>query len=904
LALAALPLAAAAPPTDDGGLVAVQAGTLHLVDGGAVLEDGTILIRDGKIEAIGTEVEIPSGARVVDYGPDAVIVPGLVAADSSYGSSRAAERTASPSLRALDNFDPYSELRRELRAGVTSVYLAPARGRLIAGQGAVVKTGGEPEDDRVVSDSAVIHGSISAEARSTPGYWKPPVPATVDVGLGVEQPQLPRTTMGAEVALRELLALVGGDEDLVEEYGIETGPALQALMEAKRPWRMGAHSPEEVRALLAFFAEAGLPLVLDGARGVDEEAAAEIAAAGVPVIASVATHGGSDFGKGPDAPWPNTQVVSTLAEAGVKLAVSGRRPGALRLDLALARRGGGLDETSALRAITLGAAEVLGVADQVGSLTPGKDADLAVFSGPPLEITSTVQATWISGEVVWKAKESAAVVLEVDELHVGDGKVLAPGQLLMSGGRIVEVGTRVAHPSGATVVRGAAAMPGMIDTLGYLGLEGSQKPFSTRFDLTRLVEPGDEVDRQVARYGVTTVNLGGRRASGQTMVYKPAGSDPSRMVVDAAATMRMKWSEDVPSDAGEAVRKTLEKAAEYKQKWEEYEKAIAAWTPPEPEAAAEEEEEEEDEDAEEEEDDDKKKKKKEKSPPRPVTGEWKGKATVGEEEPALRLRLLERDLVLEGTLRAEGLDELISLEGEREEYAVRLRGRSSLGDITLELELDEQKLTGTGQVDGTQGEVALEQVCEEYPVAKRPERRRPEPPPKDPKGKPKPPGIDPKLEPIRQAMFGRAAVIVEVGREDEILECVAEFERYGIRPILWGASGAPKVAGALRGRVAGILTRSSVVTLSQAGIPVAFYSQAEEGAAELALQAANAIASGMGSGAALRALTGDAARMLAIDDRVGTLAEGKDADVLLLDGSPLDISSSVVRTWVNGEEVR
>src|SRR5690606_19294710 len=123
----------------------------------------------------------------------------------------------------------------------------------------------------------------------------------------------------------------------------------------------------------------------------------------------------------------------------------------------------GLSEERALRAITLDAAQVLGVADRVGSLALGKDGDLVVLNGAPMSSTSSVLATWIGGEVAWKAHESGATVLQLEQLHLGDGHVLEPGQVLIEDGRIVEVGRRVAHPLGATVIRGRAAMPGMID---------------------------------------------------------------------------------------------------------------------------------------------------------------------------------------------------------------------------------------------------------------------------------------------------------------------------------------------------------------------------------------------------------------------------------------------------------
>ena len=83
----------------------------------------------------------------------------------------------------------------------------------------------------------------------------------------------------------------------------------------------------------------------------------------------------------------------------------------------------------------------------------------------------------------------------------GDGEIVAPGQVLLVDGKIAEVGRKVGHPGGAVVVRGKAAMPGMIDALGHLGLEGSTRVPATRFELKRIVEPGDRTDERVAKSG-------------------------------------------------------------------------------------------------------------------------------------------------------------------------------------------------------------------------------------------------------------------------------------------------------------------------------------------------------------------------------------------------------------------
>jgi len=940
VALALAPAFGSSPAASDGGLTAVQAGTIHLVDADTVLEDGTVLIRDGKIVAVGVDLDVPATARVVDYGPDAVIVPGLVAAASAVGSSRGGRRTAEPDLLAIDGFDPYTPYYNALNGGVTTVYLAPARNRLIAGQGAVVKAAGAAGPERVLAERSALHGSVSAEARSTPGYWDPPVPATVDVGIGLEQRQLPRTTMGAVVALEELLQLARNPQaaDLAEIYGPGTGPGLRALMDEGRAWRMGAQSASEVRAVLEFFAANELPLVIEGASGAPELAQA-IAEAGVAVIAAPPHAGGADFGKTADSRWPEHGVIAKLVEAGVKVAITCPDSAPLE-DLffyaGIASRGG-LSARDALRAVTIDAAEVLGVADRVGSLAVGKDADFAVLSGSPFVSTTAVMTTWCSGEVAWKSRslESAAVVLEVEELHLGDGQTLAPGQLLMRDGEIVEVGRRVSHPAGSTVVRGFAAMPGMIDALGHLGLEGAKDKFSARVKLERIVEPGDFADRRVAQAGVTTVNLASRAKPGGgsgTMAYKPAGEEFDRMVVASNNAVRMEWTNDIRSSSGEQVLKTLAKAKKYVEAWDAYEKEAAEWKPPVEESDDEESDDDDEDEDEAEEDDDededdkkssrkRKKKKKGDKEPRIATGVWQNDvdSALATGPARFRLQLVDEAGTLHGSLRCADLsDDLIDVEGTLADDKVLLTGLGTRGRISVELEWTDDGLAGSARVGEIEIPVEIEQSSKVYRIAERPERRREEPV-KEPKGKPKPPGEDSEMEVLRRAMRGEATVIVNVEREDEILDCVKAFESFGIQPVLFGAARANRVAKQIAGRVRGVLLarkvkvydrkkglhpRNPYAELSGAGIPVAFHSGAEEGAVELPLFASYAVANGMSPASALRALTGDAATMLSIDDRVGLLRAGMDGDVLLLDGAPLAPATEVLRVWVSAKEIR
>ncbi|MEM9379468.1 MAG: amidohydrolase family protein [Planctomycetota bacterium] len=983
IAAASLGLGALVVPVAAAGdATVVRAGTIHLVEGDPITGGGAVVVEDGKIIAVGpaSSIEAPGGARTIDYGPNAVIVPGLVAADSNYASRTAGPRTADPTILAVDQFDPYAPIVSALRSGVTTCYLAPARGRLIAGQGAVVKTGGgrsgDPES-RVVLASAGLHGSISEEARRTPGYWEPPVPATVDVGLGVEQPQLPKTTMGAVLAIDELMAFAGGDDSYADEYGERTGPELASAMKAKKVWRMGGESAAEVRALLDVKKRHGIPLVIDGASRAASMAGA-IAAAKVPVIARPYFNNGGNFGKAETSDWPSYGHIARLAGEGVVVAIDA--PGNLgssdlRFGAALAMRGG-LSRDHALRGITLSAAQVLGVADRVGSIAPGKDADMVVMTGDPLSIGSSVLATMIGGEVVWspemagaaRAKKSsghamgAAVVISVDELHVGNGVVHRPGEVLLMGGKIAEVASRVGRPAGATVVRGSAAMPGMIDAYGHLGTEGGNRPFSTRFDLTRILEPGDYADREVAKRGVTTVNLISRSLGGVTpsVAYKPAASSFDHLVVDGQATVVMQWDSSIIAQSGASVRQTLAKAKQYADKWAKYEADMAKWTPPAPEPESDEDEEEGDEPEEDEEDGDdkKKKKKKKRDPAKPVTGVFEGKLQMAEggTEGTIRFRFLEEDDgSITGSVRTSLHEELFDLEGTREDYDVTIRVEMPEGEFVLQLaqvysndpppkgekkskkkdddeKKDEDKkdedadkpvetyLRGEAKMDDVVvATIDVTQTSTEFKVARRTKRLPEETEKKKaPKGKPKMPSVDPDLEPLRSAMMGGTSVLVSVNRDDQILRCVDTFQAYGIQPVLWGARDAHEVADRIAGRVRGVLIsrnrmiateedgsqRNRLVELSAAGIPVAFFSQAEEGAAELGVIAAMAVARGLSPSVALRGLTADAAAILGIGDRVGTLEIGKDGDVIVLNGSPLEVSSSIERVFLNGREVR
>jgi len=937
LSLASLAAAGPAPASE---LLAVRAGTIHTAEDGIVLRgEPVMIISNGRILEIDNDLDIPLGAEVVDFGPDSVIIPGLIAADTGLATSSASTRTASPSLRALDNFDFYAEFPTYLAGGITTAYVTPADDRLIAGQGAVVKLAGEEAAARVLAAPAAVHADVSVAARSTRAFWEPPAPATVDVGMGAPLEQLPKSTMGAIVALEELVAIgrAGRDSEL---YGDGVAGPMGSLLEARVPWRVTARDEDELRAILSLRERSNLPIILHGA----DEAAniiGELAGAGVKVLFDAnftPNRPGRDRGKSRDSMWPDFSTPAALVAAGIPVSISSVSLGSDLLFAACLASRGGLDPEQALWAITQGPAEAYRIDDRVGSLSLGKDADFAVLNGDPLDASTSVVETWVSGAPAWSrdrgegsAALSGATVLEVEELHFGDGTMLSPGQLLMRDGRIAEVGSIVGRPSGARVIRGYAAMPGMIDTMGYLGLEGARKTPSTDFELGRIVGPGDHVDRRVAHAGVTTVALtprGDNKSGSPITAYKPAATDYERQVIRDPVALRLSWEDKNAYEVGQDVRSLLEKAVAYRDSWVEYEQKMAEWKP-EPEAADDDKDEEKkDEDESEEEDTDSKKKskksKKDDDTPKVLTatGLWEGELVrpPATEASALRMRLLETDGKIEGHLRCAALsEELVQLEGHRDEKLVTVTGLGTEGFIHIEAELDEDELEGSLFAGSDELELKLERTRADYPVARRSEPEEEPPSPKAPKGMPREPKLDAKLEPLRRALAGEGAVVVDVDREDHILDCVAAFRAVGIRPVLAGAQKVHLVLDQIRDDIAGVLPGPTIVAtnakrgaeqrnryaeLQAAGVLVAFHSSAEEGAVDLPLMAAYAVSKGMSPVGALRALTSDAATLLGIGDRVGALQPGRDADVLLLDGSPLDVRSGVKRVWVNGREVK
>jgi imidazolonepropionase-like amidohydrolase len=387
---ALLPAAAVAsdavPGREQAKPVAMVNGTIHPVSGPAI-EGGTLVFEKGKITAVGKDAAVPEGAERVDLGGRHVY-PGLFEAMSDIGlieidavratNDKAEHGEINPNVKAWVSVNPDSEVIPVTRSnGVLLAVTAPSGG-LVSGQAAVLQLDGWTFEDLTLKAPVgiVVHWPKIAKADDKP------------------HDALDRLFDDAKAYFKSRGANAEAATDLRYE-------ALGPVLKREIPLIVEAEELEQIQSAVAFADKHGLRLMIDG--GYDAPLCANLLAAkDVPVIVG----GVYRLPRRRSDPYDRAFTVpEELRKAGVRFCISGANrfgsSNARNLPYHAATAAGfGLPPEEALKAITLYPAQILGVADRVGSLEVGKDATLFVATGDPLEAATQVTAAYVQGRAV------------------------------------------------------------------------------------------------------------------------------------------------------------------------------------------------------------------------------------------------------------------------------------------------------------------------------------------------------------------------------------------------------------------------------------------------------------------------------------------------------------------------
>ncbi|MBB5782224.1 amidohydrolase [Nonomuraea jabiensis] len=359
--------------------VAITGGYVVPVNGPPI-ERGTVLIDGGRIAAVGSGIGVPEGMPVVD-ATGLWVLPGFVEAHAHLGLGEEGEDAAGEDLnekgvlngahlRAIDGINPAEPgFGDALSGGVTTAVILPGSANPIGGQAVAVKCAGRTVDEMVVRD-----------------------PVGVKSALG-ENPKRHATSTRLGTAAVIRAAFRAAREDPAQEV-------LRRVLDGELPWCQHAHRADDIATALRLADEFGYRLVIH--HGTEAHLLADLLAErAVPVIS------GPLFTSRSKVELRNRTLRSPglLAAAGVQVAITTDHscvPIQLLVHQATLAMKEGLDRESALRSITVNPATIMGLADRVGSLRPGLDGDVVLWSGDPLDVMSRAVRVFVAGREVYR----------------------------------------------------------------------------------------------------------------------------------------------------------------------------------------------------------------------------------------------------------------------------------------------------------------------------------------------------------------------------------------------------------------------------------------------------------------------------------------------------------------------
>lgn len=374
----------------------------HVVPVSAEPFDGTVVVTDGKIAALGADVEVPEGAEVVDC-EGAWLVPGLVEAHAHVGIHEESHGWAGNDtnemtdpigarFKALDAIHPTDESFRDaLAGGITTLVIKPGSGNPVGGQTVAMKSWGRMVDEMVILEPASMKAALGENPKRVYGDKK----------------QTPSTRLGVAAVIRD--AFVAAQDYAAEKAKAEadgkpfkhnrTHEAMNLVLDRKIPWCQHVHRVDDIATALRLADEFGYELVIN--HGTEAHLLADVIAdKQIPVIIGPLFTARSKQ----ELEHRSLRNPGLLAKAGVEIAITTDAPVVpinFLIYQAIVAAKEGLDRETAFRSVTINPAKFLHLDERVGSLEVGKDGDVVVWSGDPMDMNSRAMRVFIEGREVY-----------------------------------------------------------------------------------------------------------------------------------------------------------------------------------------------------------------------------------------------------------------------------------------------------------------------------------------------------------------------------------------------------------------------------------------------------------------------------------------------------------------------
>jgi imidazolonepropionase-like amidohydrolase len=380
---------------------AVTGATIYPVSG-PVINGGTLLWKDKKLTAVGGDVELPAGTRVIPGG-HWTVTPGFIDAHTHLGileeiyqwegdDVNEISDPVTPALRALDGINPFDlGFQDALSGGVTTVMSGPGSANVVGGMCLIMKTAGTDLDSMVLRSQAGLKVAFGENPKH----------------VYSEQKKLPYTRMGIAALLRQSLVeaqdyRIKREKDQTDGEAPERDLGMEALLEVLRrrvPLRAHAHRADDILTAIRIADEFNLDLVIEHATE-GHKLIPALLKRRIPVVVGP-TFSSRVKVEMKELSW---KTAVELMDAGVLAALTTDHSASpiqyLSVCAALCVRYG-MSEENALKAITLNPAKILKLDDRLGSLAPGKDADFVLFDGHPLDVRSRICQVFVDGAKVW-----------------------------------------------------------------------------------------------------------------------------------------------------------------------------------------------------------------------------------------------------------------------------------------------------------------------------------------------------------------------------------------------------------------------------------------------------------------------------------------------------------------------